>query len=337
MTWGAPAFLPLLWLLLPVTWLVFHLGARRGRRLRTLISATHLRELAPEAAPTRARRLELLWLLAVALLLLALARPQWGVRWEEVRRRGLDIMVLMDTSRSMLAADLKPSRLQQAKWAVEELAGRLQGDRIGLVSFAGDSFLQCPLTIDYAAFLMTLQDVYVGIIPKGGTAIGQALETAVDSFDQGSGSDKVIILISDGEEHEGIGAEVLARLKAGKIRVFALGAGTLEGELVPAGEGDSGFAKDRQGRVVKSSLNEGTLEQIALDTGGAYVRAVPGDFGVERILAQGLAGLEREERESRLRRTHRDRYGWFIGTALGVLLIESTLRRGVRVRREGGP
>lgn len=336
MKWGAPEMLILLWLLLPVAWLQLLLVARRRRRLARLVDAGRLETLAPEAQPRRTRLLELLWVAALALLLVALARPQWGVRWEEVRRRGLDIIVVLDTSQSMMASDLKPSRLQQAKWAVRDLAQRLQGDRVGLVSFAGSSFLQCPLTIDYAAFLMTLDDVYAGIIPRGGTAIGQALQKAAQSFDEEAGtSDKVIILISDGEDHEGITADILRELEEQEIRVFAIGAGTLDGELIPSADGPGGFVKDEGGRVVKSSLEESTLEQVSLETGGAYVRAVPGDFGVERILGKGLSGLERDEKESRLIQSHQDRYGWFIGAALLILLIEGTLARRVRRTKTG--
>ena len=129
---------------------------------------------------------------ALSLLVVALARPQWGFHLEDVRRTGLDVLVVLDTSRSMMASDLPPSRLQQAKWGVRDLLRQLQGDRVGLIPFAGSSLLQCPLTIDYAAFAMTLDDVYAGIIPRGGTAIEQALLTAIQSFPENSAADRVI-------------------------------------------------------------------------------------------------------------------------------------------------
>ena len=128
------------------------------------------------------RRRTILWLIAISLACFAFARPQWGFHWQEVKRRGLDILVVLDTSKSMLAEDIKPNRFQQAKWGIRDLVGKLKGDRIGLVTFAGSSFLECPLTIDYAAFLMTLDDAYVGIIPRGGTAISQSLGVSHRQF-----------------------------------------------------------------------------------------------------------------------------------------------------------
>ena len=138
----------------------------------------------PDWSRGRALIRQALWMAGMALLCMALARPQWGFHWEEVRHRGLDIMVVLDTSKSMLAEDIKPNRMQQAKWGIRDLVQMLKGDRIGLVTFAGNAFQQCPLTIDYAAFLLNLEDVYVGIIPHGGTAIELALRTAIDSFEE---------------------------------------------------------------------------------------------------------------------------------------------------------
>lgn len=336
MKWGAPELLFLLGLLLPAAWLVFFLLRRRERRLARLVESAQWALLAPDRNPRRVRTRHLAWLGAMGLLLAALARPQWGTRWEEVRRRGLDVLVVLDTSRSMLAEDIKPNRLQQAQWGIRDLLRRLRGDRAGLVAFAGSSFLQCPLTIDYPAFLMTLDDVYVGLIPRGGTAIAQALRTAMDSFEEDSGSDRAIVLITDGEDHEGDPLALLPELKKKNIRVFAVGVGTLEGDLIPArdGGGQSVFLKDRENRVVKSSLNEDLLARLAVATGGMYVRSTPEDFGLDRIYEKGLSELRRDEHEGRMVRRHEDRFPWALGGAFILLACEGLLRERPRRRKE---
>ena len=313
--------------MIPAAWFVFFMLRRREQRRAALISAQMLPHLSPGFSAKVRRQKAACWLLALLLILLALARPQWGFHWEEVKQRSLDIIVLLDTSKSMLAQDIKPSRLQQAKWAISDLVKELRGDRIGLIPFAGSSFLQCPLTIDYPAFLMTLDDVYAGIIPRGGTAIAQALEDAMDSFEKTGQADKVIILISDGEDHEGGVDAVLKELKDEKIRVFAIGVGSLEGELIPSPDpGSQGpFLKDRANQVVKSSLRESVLEQAALETGGAYVRSAPGDFGLERIYREGLAPLQREDKNSKMLKVHEDRFAWFLAAAFLMLFIEAAI------------
>ncbi|HOE01517.1 MAG TPA: VWA domain-containing protein, partial [Kiritimatiellia bacterium] len=227
--WGHGEMLFALLLLAPVAALLLALLKRRRRAIHRLVAAEALPTLAPAWNPARARSRLALRLAALVFLIVALARPQWGFHWEEVRRKGLDLMIVLDTSRSMLAADIKPSRLQQAKWGVRDLLRNLRGDRVGLVPFAGSSIVQCPLTVDYAAFTMTLDDLYAGIIPRGGTAIAQALQTAMNAFPAESAADRVILLITDGEDHEGDPLALLPELKAKNIRVYTIGIGTLEG------------------------------------------------------------------------------------------------------------
>ena len=339
MKWGFPDILPWLLLLVPLWWLIFFLLRRRERLLRRLADERILPVLSPERLVPRARRRNILWLTAISLMAVSLARPQWGFHWQEVKRRGLDILVVLDTSKSMLATDIKPNRIQQAKWGVRDLVKKLKGDRIGLVSFAGSSFLQCPLTIDYAAFLMTLDDVYVGIIPRGGTAIEQSLREAIKSFEEQTEADRAIVLITDGEDHEGNPLNLVDELKKKNIRVYAVGVGTQEGELIPATDEGSatGFLKDREGNVVKTAMQEDVLERLAVGTGGTYVRSAPGDFGLDRVYDQGIAKLKRDERESRMVREYEDRFAWVLGVALGLLLAESLLAERARRSREVRP
>ncbi|MCO5062481.1 MAG: VWA domain-containing protein [Kiritimatiellae bacterium] len=328
---GDPSYLKALWLLLPLAALCIVLYRRRVRQMRTFFAADALAKLATGwRAKRRARRLAL-WLFAIALLLFSLARPQWGFRWEESTSRGLDILVLLDTSRSMLAQDFKPNRLQQAKWGLRDFTRELRGDRVGLIPFAGAAYLQCPLTIDYAAFLMSLADVRVGMIPRGGTALATALKTAIETFDKQAESDRVLLLITDGEDHEGRIENWLPKLKEKNIRVYAIGVGSAEGEPLPAADGGAGFQKDADGKVVLSSLHEDPLRKLAMETGGAFIRAAPGDLGLDALIKQHLSSLTRKETDSRLAKIWEERAGWFIGLALCALALESAVRE-----RRGG-
>jgi len=321
--WGDQNMLMWLLALLPLLIGTGWMLRRRDKLLSRMAGKGLWPTMLPGHSPKRMRWKNLLRMLALALALLAAARPQRGFKWEEVKQRGLSIIVALDTSKSMLAQDIKPNRLQQAKWGVRDLVKELKGDRIGIVAFAGDAFLQCPATIDYAAFLMMLDDIYAGIIPLGGTDIYQALEESIDGFEKETAADKVVILISDGEGTTGDPLSLLPRLKKEKIRVFCIGVGTKEGELIQTSEG---FVKDKAGNVVKSSLNENTLEQIAAETGGFYVRSAPGDFGLERVYQQGIAQLQREEHESRMAKIWQERFQWFLGAALLLLVVEAVVR-----------
>ncbi len=323
MRFGAPEFIKWLLLIIPLIVLFIWMHRQRAVRLTRLISSGVWETVIPGHTRKTGRRRIILRLLALLCIGLALTRPQWGSHWEEVKQRGLDIIVVLDTSKSMLAEDIKPNRLKQAQWAVRDFVKQLKGDRIGLVAFAGSSFLQCPVTIDYAAFTMMLDDIYAGIIPRGGTAIEQALKTAADSFDTKSEADRVIILITDGEDHEGDPVRMAEQLRKDKIKLFCIGVGTLEGELVPSTEG---YVKNPQGQVVKSSLNEGLLEKLASETGGFYVRSAPGDFGLDRIYKLGISGLQRNEQETRLAKVYEERFGWFAAAALLLLLTEGLFR-----------
>ncbi|QHI70100.1 VWA domain-containing protein [Tichowtungia aerotolerans] len=323
MRFAAPEFFKWLLLALPLMVLLVVLHRQRKRKLACLISSNVWKTVIPGFSTKSARRRTVLRVLALLCVGLALTRPQWGFKWEEVRHRGLDILVVLDTSKSMLATDIRPNRLKQAQWAVRDFIRQLKGDRIGLVAFAGSSFLQCPATIDYAAFTMMLDDIYAGIIPRGGTAIAQALETAADSFEKGSEADKVIILITDGEDHEGDPEKMAEKLKSEKIRLYSIGVGTPQGELIPAEGG--GYIKDSQGRVVKSTINETLLEQLARETGGFYVRSAPGDFGLDRIYKLGISNLQRDEQDTRLAKVYEERFSWFVAAALILLFSEALI------------
>ena len=298
---------------------VFLVRAARSRQqaLGEFIAAALLPTVVPEVDPRRRRIRAGLLLGAVLLLALALAGPKWGFRWQEIRRQGVDLVVAIDTSRSMLATDLKPSRLARAKLAVRDLVARLQGDRVALVAFAGTAFLQCPLTLDYGAFIESLASVDVGLIPKGGTALGPALETAVGAFEGSEGKHQAIILITDGEDHEGGVEEAAKKASERGIRVFTVGIGTPDGELIPLEAG--GYVKDRSGQVVKSRLGESTLQQIATTTNGVYLAAAGGGLDLGALQREHIDALEKRELTSTLERRFENRFQ--IPLALAILLL----------------
>ena len=323
MKFAAPEFFKWLLLALPLIVLLIVLHRQRSQRLASIISSNVWKTVIPGYNRKLSARRTVLRVLALLCIGLALTRPQWGFKMEEVNQRGLDIIVVLDTSKSMLTEDIRPNRLQQTKWAVRDFIRQLKGDRIGLIAFAGSSFLQCPVTVDYAAFTMMLDDLYAGIIPRGGTAISQALETAADSFEKGSDADKVIILITDGEDHEGDAMKTVDRLNKENILLYTIGVGTTKGQLIPAPGG--GYVKDSSGNVVKSSMNEGLLKDMATATGGFYVRSAPGDFGLDAIYKSGISHLQRDEQDTRLAKIYTERFGWFAAAALLFLLLESLI------------
>ena len=334
MKWGAPEVFVWLWLIIPVAALCIWLQRRRLRMVSQLIDQGLWNTLAPRWLPQRTYGRLVLWLLSALLFGVALARPQWGFTWREIKRTGLDIMVVVDTSRSMLATDMRPSRLQQAKWGIRDMLAELRGDRVGLVVFAGMSYLQCPLTSDYAALMMYVDDINVGLVPRGGTAITDALRTAIQSFDSASDADKLIVLITDGEDTVEDPLKLIPELQEKNIRVYAIGVGTLEGELIPVRDesGRENFLRDRSGNVVKSSLNETMLTRLAVSTGGAYLRASPGQFGFERLVQEEWSKLKQASGETQRLKMYEDRAGWLIGAGFLLLIIEA-IRPESRRRR----
>lgn len=328
MNWGAPEILPWLWLFIPFAAGLIWGQRLRLRRLAALIDAGLWEKLSPGWKPRAVYGRLGLWLGALLLFGAALARPQWGFTWREIKRSGLDIMVVVDTSRSMLATDLKPNRLQQAKWGILDLLNQLRGDRAGLVVFAGVSYLQCPLTSDYAALMMYVNDMNAGLVPRGGSAITDALRTAAKAFDDQSGADRLLVLITDGEDTVADPLGMIPELKEKNIKVYAIGVGSPEGELIPVRDenGRENFLRDRAGQIVKSSLNEGVLQRLSLGTGGAYLRAAPGQFGFERLVQEEWSKLRPATGETQRLKMWEDRAGWLIGAGLLLLIVEAARR-----------
>ena len=332
-----PEFLWILLLGLPLAAGAFYWSWRVKQKLiRQFVQARLFSTLTVGLSPARQKFRLALLLAALAGVLAALAGPRWGFSWEEARQRGLDIVVAVDTSRSMLARDVPPNRLEKAKLAAIDLMRQAREDRLGLVAFAGAAFLQCPLTLDDDIFRQSLQDLNVGVIRQGGTALSQAIRTALGAFAKGNHNHKALVLFTDGEDHDEDADTMGAAQEAAEagLRIFTVGVGTAEGELLQVTDdhGSTSFIKDEDGNVVKSHLNEQLLRKIATATEGFYL-PLRGANPMEILYRQGLAPLPKSEATVKLTRVFRERYHWFLGFAVLCLAAEMLLPEGPRPRR----
>ncbi|MEK6645173.1 MAG: VWA domain-containing protein [Candidatus Firestonebacteria bacterium] len=266
----------------------------------------------------------ILLIISITLLILVLAGPQFGSKLVEIKRHGVDILIAVDCSTSMLAEDIKPNRMEKV---VSELSGvieKLQGDRIGIIAFAGVPFVQCPLTLDYSAAKMILQLINTNLIPYPGTAIGEAIRTAIKSFSQKERKYKVLILLTDGEDHNTnpLGAADDARKEG--IQIYTIGFGNPQGEPIPIRDETgtvTGYKKDKKGEVIMSKLDETTLQKIALQTGGKYYRASDGEIEVDRIY-EDISKMEKKQLTSKTYSKYEDRFQWILFPALLLLIFE---------------
>ncbi len=326
MTFEQPHLLWLLLVLPPALALFFWWAScQRQQLLAQFIQTRLLSALTVGVSPAR-RKIRLGCLvLAVALVMVTLARPQYGFDLQKIEQRGLDIVVAIDTSKSMLAGDIAPNRLERARLAALDLMQRAKPDRLGLVAFAGDAFLECPLTFDNTAFQQCIQALNVNTLPQGGTAIAAAIQTAQTAFKEGDHF-KVLVLFTDGEDNDG--GALAAAQAAGKagLKIFTIGIGTPQGDLlrITDANGNSDYIRDSDGNVVKSHLNETLLRQIAAATGGFYL-PLRGANTMETLYEQGLAPLPKSEGEERLVRRYHEQYQWPLAAAILLLLAEMFL------------
>jgi len=318
--------------------LYFHGERKRRLALARLVAARLQPRLAGTTSVAKRRVAFLLTMLAFALSILALARPQWGFSWEERREMGRDVMIAIDTSRSMLAADLQPSRLKRAKLAAEDLLGQIQGDRVGIIAFAGSSFLQAPLTADFAATRDTIAELDTEIIPRGGTNLTEAIKAADDAFGKGESDNRALIIFTDGEELEDDAAKAAAEHKS-KFRIFTVGLGSPDGALIPVPNerGGTQFVRDEKGEYVKSKLDEKRLREVADAGGGFYIHLENGPAEMRRIATEGLGKMkETTTSESRFSKKPTERYQWPLAVAIACwvasMLIGERRRAVARAR-----
>jgi len=322
-----------LWLTLPLlaalAW--WSVGRRRATLSRFAAGNDFTRRFSGEVSPHRRAVKSILLLGALAALIAAAARPQWGTRLEPINRAGIDVVVVLDHSLSMAAEDLGPSRLDLARESIDVLLSRLAGNRIGLVTFAGQPSLACPLTLDHAAVRLFLDAVEVETAQVPGTALGDALRLAVGAFSGETQHDaergRAVLLFTDGEDHEGKVDEVFEELQAEGIAVYAVGVGTSRGGPIPLKSDDGGvmgYKKDREDKVVTTRLDEALLEQLALSTRGRYHRATAAGGEIDPIV-EALTAMDAREFGSVLRTRYEERFQIPLALALVLLLADTVL------------
>ena len=335
MRFGSPLCFYLL-LLIPVLIVFFRISRKQRERALRLFGDPALMARITDSVSHPMRRLKgLLILSAIGFLVLAMARPQIGTKAEIVKRLGNDVVFVIDTSLSMLAEDIKPNRLEKAKYEISRVLDRMRGDRVGLVAFAGTAFLQCPLTLDYGAARMFLDIIDTEIIPKPGTAIETAIRTAADAFEKGERKHKIMILLTDGEDHRGDPVGAAEELAKQGVIIYPVGIGSQEGAPIPVKDEDgrlSGHKKDRSGKPILSKLDETTLRKIALNTDGKYYRATATEFELGKLYDQ-IEEMEKKELESKLFTQFEDRFQWILVPAILLLAIEVILSDRSRKKR----
>jgi Ca-activated chloride channel homolog len=336
MTFGVPQWLWGLFLI-PLLIALFVRSERRGlKRLQEFVSARLLPQLAGTVNRPRRMIRFALQLLGLALAIVSLAQPRWGYTFEDVKRKGLDLLIAVDTSRSMLSNDVQPNRLDRVKLAIQDLIGQLQGDRVGLIAFAGRAFLQAPLTIDYDAVVEALSDLDTKTIPEGGTNISSAITLATQSFGKSAMGNRALVVFTDGEELSGDAVKTAKEAADAGVRIFTVGVGTPQGSLIPVtgDDGQTSFVKDSSGQVVKSKLDDKRLREIAQATGGFYLHLENGPRSMQQIQNEGLAKMQAAEMDVRLSRRPIERYEWSLGAALIALALSILIPERKRARQK---
>ncbi len=324
MQFSNPYLLNLLWALIPVFGIMVYGIRKRKKILSKFVNESMLPSIVPGFDPKKRWVKIILIVISLGFAIVALAGPQLGFKWEKTTQKGVDIMIALDCSRSMLAQDIKPNRLERAKREVIDLLHMMKSDRAGLVAFSGRAFLQCPLTLDHEAFNIFLKVLEPGFLPVGGTNLNAAIQECYNGFEKESDTEKAIIIITDGESTTGE-VEETAREMAGKgIKIFSIGVGDLQGAPIPDEKG--GFKKDASGNIILSKVDTKTLEKLAAMTGGIYVRSVAGDMDLDMIYTDKILGtMERKTLTSGKKKIWENRYQWVLFPCLVLLLIEFLL------------
>lgn len=313
--------------LIPLLLLLFIWAMRKRRRaLESFGSRALLQQLTPSGGRYKRMFKFALVAVAVAFLLLGVANPQIGTKMEEVKREGVDIMIALDVSNSMLAEDIKPNRLESAKQEISRMLDKLQNDRVGLIVFGGDSYLQLPLTTDYSAARLIVSTVDVDVVPVPGTAIGSAIRLAMKSFAAGEKKHKVIVLITDGENHEDDAIAAAKDAAAEGVVIHTIGMGSPEGGPIPVEQNGTqvGFKKGEDGSIVITKLDEQALTQIAEAGGGKFIRATNQQNELDLVLKE-VEGMEKKEFGAKVFTEYEDRFQYFLGAALLLLIVETIL------------
>ena len=297
--------------------LALWMGARR-RRLRKFGDEDLVKELMPSWSRSKIWVRAVLYSLAFISFVIGLSRPQIGAKLKEYKAKGAEIMIALDVSNSMLAQDYSPNRLERAKLAISRITDKLQGDRIGLIIFAGSSFVQLPITSDYVSAKMFLSSITTESVPIQGTAIGDAITTSLKSFSAQSEHSRAIIVITDGENHEDDAVAAATQAAEAGAKVYTIGVGSAEGQPIPMA---GGLLKDKEGNIVVTKLDEDTLKEIAKAGGGAYVRAGNDEFGLTPII-EDIRKMQDEEFNSVMFEEYDEQFMYFLGAAFVLFVLE---------------
>jgi Ca-activated chloride channel family protein len=336
MRFGYPEYLHLLWILPAFAFFFFWAFRNRRKRLENIVGPILAPVLTAEFSRGKAILKALLLMGFFAFGILAASRPQWGTKLQTVHRQGVDVIAALDTSYSMNTEDIAPNRLEKAKGEIRRLLQKSEGDRIGLVCFAGAAVVQCPLTLDHGAANLFLDSASTGMIPEPGTSLAAAIETATSAFIAKERKYKALVLFTDGEDLEGQVDKAVSRAKEAGVIIYAVGVGTSQGMPIPIrnAKGDVvEYRKDPKGKVVVSSLDERSLAKIATNTGGRYVRATTSESEIEELY-EDISGLEKKELESKLFQNFEDRFQYPLAFAVIFLVAECWIsekkKRGVK-------
>jgi len=335
--WGNPNVLYGLWVLPVVVALLVYAHRKRAAAGARFARPAMARRLMPSPGGGRPWVKGTCLVVALACLIVAGARPRFGVYYEEVAQRGVDLFVLLDVSRSMTAEDLAPNRLARAKSDVLDLLDELGGDRVGLIVFAGKPVVKVPLTTDRGFFRNVLDAVHVRSAPRGGTLIGDAIREAIEAMPEQGNRDRVLVLITDGGDQQSVPLEAAAAAAEEKIKIFTVGLGdTKEGARIPIRDagGKIRYLKDNNRQQVWSKLDEKLLEKIAVTTGGAYVPAGTSAYDLGQIYHDHLAKLTADKFKSEKRRRHREQFQWFLGLGVVLLMVEAAVPAHRRTQQQ---
>ena len=300
---------------------------RKKRALQQLGDPALLRRLFPDASTAKPWVKGALTSLALILIAIGLANPQIGTRLEEVKREGVDIIIALDVSNSMKAEDIRPNRLERAKQAISRLIDRLENDRIGIVVFAGQAYVQLPITTDFGAAKLFLSTIDTDIIPTQGTDIGAAIDLSMQSFVGTDNKYKALVIITDGEDNEGTGQEAALRAREAGVIIHTIGMGTENGAPIPVYNRNGmqiDFLKDQNGSIVLSRLDQATLEKISAEGKGVFVRASNADDGLNAVLKE-ISRMDKKAFGTKVYTGYEDRFQYFIGAGLLILLLEFSM------------
>jgi len=328
MTFLNPSFV-WLFLLIPIMGFLFSYRSRHDfLNRKKIIDKKMWPSMMPGVSFSRKFWKQILYLIGISILIFCLLRPQYGVKNDTIRKQGQDILIALDTSTSMLSEDIKPSRFERAKQEILELSQWIHSDRLGLISFSGSAFVSCPLTLDYAAFRLFLDDAYVGNVSHPGTNLEATIDEAINSFSQfSSKSQKNLIIVSDGESFDGDTSAAASKAKEAGIKVFTLGIGKPKGDPIPIKNTEGqmvDYKKNKQGELVISTLNDKTLKELAQSTGGRYFQLEESQI---TDVVQALKGQQNSTLANQKISYKIDRYVYFLWIALGLLWTECLIFR----------